>query len=673
MGIKKATIAVALMMLTLAASMTQSGVMAVAEGFGGEIDVFTQKTPYNGKGLNQPSDAYGLEEKVVLYALVTFYSAPISDLLVAFNVKQPNDVSLGFTEKTNASGIATIEFTIPVESPDVTRIFGEWEVTANVVMGGYVLQDTLTFRVDWIVKLLSVRTIDGNLSYVTSFGKKGDVGLEISVRNIAMTGRNATLAVVIQDEMLNPVNALLIRDFYVPPNDRLVKLYCKLYLPEYARVGPGAKAHVSAFTAPVSEGGVAYCPSISAAFRITIDTPLSLSFRDVAVEDIVTSATQVQIGQLVNIRVTVQNEGTQPENITVSVYRDSTLIAALSAGALAPHSQKTLTLVFNSSLAGVGSYRISASTPLLTGEAETQDNSLIDGLVTIEPKPPETIHDVAVTNVKPAADTVIQGASLQIHVTVVNKGTETETFSVSIYSNFLTIKTLQVNALPPNMQATLIFIWNTYNVAEDYYQIIAHAELDNDATPLDNTYVDGVVHVKQPVMIHDVAVSNVSTQSTTVRVGETVDVHVTVRNLGNYTETFTVTAYCNQTVIGTQTVNNLPADTEKTLIYKWSLQNIEEGNYTLSARADPVPEEYNLQNNLYIDGTVQVTTMRLEGWPLSLLLLLILLLLLLLLLAILLAAAFRRRRKKKKTEKAFNNAWTAWYYNHDRNNRDHQI
>jgi hypothetical protein len=37
----------------------------------GKIDIFTQKEPFSGKGLNMPSDAFHLEEEADIYASVT--------------------------------------------------------------------------------------------------------------------------------------------------------------------------------------------------------------------------------------------------------------------------------------------------------------------------------------------------------------------------------------------------------------------------------------------------------------------------------------------------------------------------------------------------------------------------------------------------------------------------
>ncbi|MBS7620639.1 hypothetical protein KEJ32_00705, partial [Candidatus Bathyarchaeota archaeon] len=53
---------------------------------GRSIDLFTQKEPFSGKGLNEPSDSFQPQEEVILYALVTYNNYPVQNKLVAFQV-----------------------------------------------------------------------------------------------------------------------------------------------------------------------------------------------------------------------------------------------------------------------------------------------------------------------------------------------------------------------------------------------------------------------------------------------------------------------------------------------------------------------------------------------------------------------------------------------------------
>jgi hypothetical protein len=75
-----------------------------------------------------------------------------------------------------------------------------------------------------------------------------------------------------------------------------------------------------------------------------------------------------------------------------------------------------------------------------------------------------------------------------------------------------------------------------------------------------------------------------------------------------YTETFTVTAYANTTVIATQTIT-LANRNSTTITFTWNTAGFVKGNYAISAYALPVPGETDLADNRLTDGWVMVT------WP----------------------------------------------------------
>ena len=135
----------------------------------GEIDIFTQKSPYNGRGLNVPSDAFGPDEEVIVYASVFRKGRPVKEVLVTFKVNRPlngvPDTIIQVSAKTNNSGIASINFRIPNQE----NVFGVWKVFGNVELEGMIIQDSLEFKAGWIVELLAVRTLDENLSSNTLF------------------------------------------------------------------------------------------------------------------------------------------------------------------------------------------------------------------------------------------------------------------------------------------------------------------------------------------------------------------------------------------------------------------------------------------------------------------------------------------------------------------------
>jgi hypothetical protein len=124
------------------------------------------------------------------------------------------------------------------------------------------------------------------------------------------------------------------------------------------------------------------------------------------------------------------------------------------------------------------------------------------------------------------------------------------------------------------------------------------------------------VHVTLPVvLVHDIAITEVTVSPTEVYVGDSVYIDVTVTNEGDYSETFDVYVYADTdiTVIGDETTIDiitsvsLEAGASTTLSVTWDTTGAAEGTYTISAEVPPVPDEEDTADNLFIDGTVTVS------------------------------------------------------------------
>lgn len=100
---------------------------------------------------------------------------------------------------------------------------------------------------------------------------------------------------------------------------------------------------------------------------------------------------------------------------------------------------------------------------------------------------------------------------------------------------------------------------------------------------------------------HDIAVVDVKTNKTIV--GENyhhhISINVTVENQGDYQETFNVTVYINDVVLGTYENVVLEINESKVLTppCKWNTTGLPKGNYTIKAYASPVPEETDTEDN----------------------------------------------------------------------------
>ncbi len=110
-----------------------------------------------------------------------------------------------------------------------------------------------------------------------------------------------------------------------------------------------------------------------------------------------------------------------------------------------------------------------------------------------------------------------------------------------------------------------------------------------------------------PTPVHDIATLSVTCSKTIVGQGYTTQIYVTVRNLGDFTENFNVTVFANTTTVEKRETT-LTEKTQTSLTFTWITTDFAKGNWTISAYAEPVPQETNTMNNTLIDGSVKVTT-----------------------------------------------------------------
>jgi len=111
------------------------------------------------------------------------------------------------------------------------------------------------------------------------------------------------------------------------------------------------------------------------------------------------------------------------------------------------------------------------------------------------------------------------------------------------------------------------------------------------------------------VGVHDVAVTNAASSKTVVGQGYDINVTVTLANQGGCPETFNVTFYANETIIGTLENVTLASGDFTTLTFTWNTTGFAKGNYTIWAYAWPVQDETDTADNTcYSTASVHVGT-----------------------------------------------------------------
>ena len=242
-------------------------------------------------------------------------------------------------------------------------------------------------------------------------------------------------------------------------------------------------------------------------------------------------------------------------------------------------------------------------------------------------------HDVAVINVTcdEKRIPVPQNATVPINVSLWNKGSFDET-DISITTSYnTTVFNSTSISLARGEKLTIPILWNTTNVPIGNYTICVNATLAPPIIDEDRSDNIKTCQIEVTTGVHDINVTdvkpsvpgidptkpipikNITCQSLCVAI------YVTVKNEGNYTETFNVTAYYNSNVINYTTVTNLPPGENTTVTFTWNTTGVAKGNYTIKAIADTVPGETDVADNTLSDGWVIVAMVGdltgPDGWP----------------------------------------------------------
>jgi len=571
---------------------------------GRDVDLFTQKLPFDGRGPNQPSDSFQPQEEVILYALVTYNGAPIQNMLVAFQIEGPSPPAINdpiiiiLSSATNESGIASVSFRIPAPiNGDECIVVGEWFAIATVDIAGVVVNDTLTFRVDYGVRILSVDMLDSRLNPQTTFLRAESIIFSITAENTGLTSKYVFFTVDVIDASATSIIHVEFEQTLTPGQNNLQTLACQI--PPNSRIGD-ATVHVNAYTAPPIQGGAPYGPQYSTTFQIVT--------RDIAISSISLSSNIVRAGETVKIGICVENKGNYTESFHVKVFYNQTFLMEKYVDSLPPLKATCIYFLWNTAGAPEGNYMVTGVAVPVEGEIEVEDNVLKVGPLTVLPSLPNIVHDVAITSLNAEPLQVEAGQPVNITLCIKNFGTEPESFNVTIYRNSFPLAILKVGSLAPGANVTLFYVWDTSNVLEGNYTIKAVIPpLEGEENVADNQFVDGKVWVRAPqapVKKHDVAVNSLSISKSHVFSGEDLMVYVNVVNVGDYDETFRLTVYANTSAVWACLVD-LRAGNSRLLSFEWKV-SLEAGRYVVWARAENVTGEVNVENNVFVYGVLSV-------------------------------------------------------------------
>lgn len=103
----------------------------------------------------------------------------------------------------------------------------------------------------------------------------------------------------------------------------------------------------------------------------------------------------------------------------------------------------------------------------------------------------------------------------------------------------------------------------------------------------------------------DITITGLTVSSTSVYAGDTVGINVGLLNKGINAESFNVSVFYDEALIGTQQVNGLVPFANETVSFVWRTDSINPGFYQISASAS-LPGDVNPLDNTFVDGAVEI-------------------------------------------------------------------
>ena len=103
----------------------------------------------------------------------------------------------------------------------------------------------------------------------------------------------------------------------------------------------------------------------------------------------------------------------------------------------------------------------------------------------------------------------------------------------------------------------------------------------------------------------DIAITGVTLSRTSVYAGDTVGIYVDLLNKGSHAETFNVSVFYDEALIGTQQVTGLAPSANETVSFVWITNSVKPSSYRITASA-PLPGDVTPSDNTFVDGTVTI-------------------------------------------------------------------
>jgi hypothetical protein len=201
-------------------------------------DGFPYPFPYGGQGPNAPADMFWPQKQVCVWAYVTYNEWPEQQKDVAIEIFDPHGTRWGIIyARTNATGYAYTCFRLPWPCDDPEYYIGVWTVVGTVDVACEIINDTVTFHYDYLVRIWKVTADPQNV-----YKHNSTVCYTVEYGSHAQQFYNVTIAITGLDETGVPFG------FAYKQVEIGGTVYCQyknytdtlcIYIPKWARAGQG--------------------------------------------------------------------------------------------------------------------------------------------------------------------------------------------------------------------------------------------------------------------------------------------------------------------------------------------------------------------------------------------------------------------------------------------------
>ncbi len=309
----------------------------------------------------------------------------------------------------------------------------------------------------------------------------------------------------------------------------------------------------------------------------------------VAVTAVDVPAEPVAQGETVDVVVSVENQGTSNAAAMITLLyvpaEGEPGTAAEKTVAIAAGSTETVTLSWDTSDAAPGAYTIRAGATLVE-DSNVSDSQDAVSTITISPPP----YAVAVTAVDIASATVTKGDTLDVDVTVENRGTSDANAVVTVLyvptDGQPGIAAAETVAIAAGESETTTLSWNTSEATPGAYTIRASVTLVEDTDVSDSRDALSTITIGTPT--YGVVVTSVDVPTGQATQGDTVDILVAIENRSSVAAMFEVTLFYQraggQEGIAAKETFKITAGFTKGLTMSWDTSGVTPGVYQVGAK-----------------------------------------------------------------------------------------